>query len=87
MGLVIPYNDPSLAHSDAKNVAVSPFTLVFVKSGIKPAVHIMNVVILTTILSAGNSSLYICTRILYALANEGKAPKQFTYVNRHGIPI
>ncbi|CAF2743999.1 unnamed protein product [Rotaria sp. Silwood2] len=87
MGLVIPYNDPSLAHSDAKNVAVSPFTLVFVKSGIKPAVHIMNAVILTTILSAGNSSLYICTRILYALANEGKAPKQFTYVNRHGIPI
>ncbi|CAF4809442.1 unnamed protein product, partial [Rotaria sp. Silwood2] len=47
----------------------------------------MNAVILTTILSAGNSSLYICTRILYALANEGKAPKQFTYVNRHGIPI
>ncbi|CAF3744644.1 unnamed protein product [Rotaria sp. Silwood1] len=87
MGLVIPYNDPSIAHNDAKSVAVSPFTLVFVKSGLKPAVHIMNAVILTTILSSGNSCLYVCTRILYALAKEGKAPKQFTYVTRHGIPI
>ncbi|CAF3809189.1 unnamed protein product [Rotaria sp. Silwood1] len=41
-----------------KNVAVSPFTHVFVKSDIKLAVHIMNAVILTTILSAGNSALY-----------------------------
>ncbi|CAF1341330.1 unnamed protein product [Rotaria sp. Silwood1] len=78
MGLSIPYNDPSLAHNDVKNVAVSPFTLVFVKSGIKPAVHIMNAVILTTILSAGNSALYVCTHILYALAHEGKAPTYFT---------
>ncbi|CAF4489856.1 unnamed protein product [Rotaria sp. Silwood2] len=87
MGLVIPYNDPSLDHNDVKNVAVSPFTLVFVRSGLKPAVHIMNAIILTTILSAGNSALYVCTRILYSLAKEGKAPKQFTYVTRHGIPI
>ncbi|CAF4064444.1 unnamed protein product [Rotaria sordida] len=88
MGLVIPYNDPNLAHNDdVKNVAVSPFTLVFIKSGLKPAVHIMNAVILTTILSAGNSGLYVCTRVLYALANEGKAPKKFAYLTRTGIPI
>ncbi|CAF1341163.1 unnamed protein product [Rotaria sordida] len=87
MGLVIPYNDPSLVHNEIKSVDVSPFTLVFIKSGLKPTVHIMNAVILTTILSAGNSALYVGTRILYALANEGKAPKQFTYVTRHGIPI
>ncbi|CAF3682011.1 unnamed protein product [Rotaria sp. Silwood1] len=70
-----------------KNVAVSPFTHVFVKSDIKLAVHIMNAVILTTILSAGNSALYVCTRILYALAHEGKALKYFTYVTRHSILI
>ncbi|CAF3470773.1 unnamed protein product [Rotaria sp. Silwood1] len=87
MGLIIPYNDSRLGHNDVQNVAVSPFTLVFLASGIKPAVHIMNAIILTTILSAGNSGLYVCTRILYALANEGKAPKQFKYVTRHGIPI
>ncbi len=88
MGLVIPYNDPQLAHAgDIKNVAVSPFTLVFIKSGVKPAVHIMNAVILTTILSAGNSGLYVCTRVLYALAKEGKAPRQFAYLTQSGIPI
>ncbi|CAF5121895.1 unnamed protein product, partial [Rotaria sp. Silwood1] len=68
MGLVIPYNDPSLGHDGIQNAAVSLFTLVFVKSGLKPAVHIMNAVILTAILSAGNSCLYACTRMLYALA-------------------
>ncbi|CAF0896280.1 unnamed protein product [Adineta steineri] len=88
MGLVIPYNHSGLAHvGDVNNVAVSPFTLVFLKSGIKPAVHIMNGVILTTILSAGNSGLYICTRILYSLAKENKAPKQFCYLTKAGIPI
>lgn len=88
MGLVIPYNDPSLSHDgDVKNVAVSPFTIVFEKSGLKPAVHIMNAIILTTILSAGNSGLYVCTRVLYALANEGKAPKIFRHLTRNGIPI
>ncbi|CAF4790091.1 unnamed protein product [Rotaria socialis] len=88
MGLVIPYNDPNLAHNDdVKNVAISPFTLVFIKSGIKPAIHIMNAVILTTILSAGNSGLYVCTRVLYSLANEGKAPKIFSHLTRTGIPI
>jgi lysine-specific permease len=88
MGLVIPYNDSQLAHDgDVKNVAVSPFTLVFIKSGLKPAVHIMNAVILTTILSAGNSGLYVCTRVLYALGKEGKAPKIFTYLTKSGIPI
>ena len=88
MGLVIPYNNPNLAHDDdVKNVAVSPFTLVFNQSGIEPATHIMNGVILTTILSAGNSGLYVCTRVLYALAQEGKAPKAFTRLTRTGIPI
>jgi len=88
MGLVIPYNDPDLARvGDVSNVAVSPFTLVFIKSGLKPAVHIMNGVILTTILSAGNSGLYVCTRVLYALAQEGKAPKAFAYLTKGGIPI
>lgn len=88
MGLVIPYNDPSLSSvGDVSNITVSPFTLVFLQSGLKPAVHIMNAVILTTILSAGNSGLYICTRVLWTLAKEGKAPRIFTRLTKSGIPI
>ena len=88
MGLVIPYDDPNLGQvSDVKNISVSPFTLVFVASGLKPAVHIMNAVILTTILSAGNSGLYVCTRVLWTLAKEGKAPRIFAHLTKNGIPI
>jgi lysine-specific permease len=88
MGLVLPYNDPYLAKiGGVDTVSVSPFTLVFDRSGIPGAKHIMNAVILTTILSAGNSGLYLCTRILWTLAMEGKAPRIFRHLNKGGIPI
>lgn len=88
MGLVIPYDDDNLAKiGGVDNIAVSPFTLVFQKSGIKGADHLMNAVILTTILSAGNSGLYLCTRIFWTLAMEGKAPKIFRHLTKGGIPI
>lgn len=88
MGLVIPYDDPQLAKiGGVENIAVSPFTIVFGLSGIPGAEHIMNAVILTTILSAGNSGLYLCTRIFWTLAIEGKAPKVFRRVTKGGIPI
>jgi lysine-specific permease len=88
MGLVIPYDDPNLSKiGGVDNIAVSPFTLVFVKSGIPGAEHIMNAVILTTIMSAGNSGLYLCTRILWTLAMEGKAPRVFRHLTQGGIPI
>ncbi|KAK3821243.1 MAG: hypothetical protein J3Q66DRAFT_366969 [Benniella sp.] len=38
----------------------------------KPASHIMNAVILITVLSAGNSEMYDSTRTLYMLAKDGK---------------
>ncbi|CAF1085090.1 unnamed protein product [Adineta ricciae] len=88
MGLIIPYNDKKLSQiNGVDSIAVSPFTLVFSLSGIPGADHIMNVVILTTILSAGNSGLYLCTRIFWTLANEGKAPKIFRRLTKGGIPI
>ena len=47
----------------------------------------MNAVILTTVLSAGNSGLYASSRTLLDLANEGKAPKFFRKITKNGIPI
>ncbi|KAF8682796.1 Dicarboxylic amino acid permease [Rhizoctonia solani] len=43
-------------------------------------------VILIFVMSAANSDLYIGSRTLYALAAEGKAPRIFKIVNRHGTP-
>ncbi|MFE4429957.1 amino acid permease [Peribacillus butanolivorans] len=86
IGLIIPYTDPSLLKSDVDNISVSPFTLVFQKAGLAFAASLMNAVILTSVLSAGNSATYASTRMLWSLAKSGKAPKLFTSVNAKGVP-
>lgn len=83
IGLLIPYTDPDLLRGD---VSVSPFTLVFEKLGVAFAASVMNAVILTSVLSAGNSGTYASTRMLYTLAIEGKAPKFLTKINKNGVP-
>lgn len=47
----------------------------------------MNAVILTSVVSAGNSGLYASTRMLFNLAREGKAPAFFTRLTRNGVPL
>lgn len=86
IGFLIPYTDPNLLDSSVENISISPFTLVFDRFGLPAAAALMNAVILTAVLSAGNSGLYVSTRMLYALAEEGKAPKMFLQVNRRGVP-
>ena len=84
IGLLIPYTDSRLLSED---IATSPFTLVFENLGITFAASLMNAVILTAMLSAGNSGLYASSRMLYQMAVDGIAPKVFAKVNKRGIPI
>ena len=84
IGLLIPYTDGRLLSED---IAVSPFTLVFENLGVAFAASIMNAIILTSMLSAGNSGLYASSRMLWQLAVDGKAPKIFRKVNKNGVPI
>ncbi|WP_082446770.1 amino acid permease [Cytobacillus solani] len=84
IGLIIPYTNENLASSD---VTVSPFTIVFQKAGIAFAASVMNAVILTAVLSAGNSGMYASTRMLWNLAREGKAPKFLGKLNKRGVPV
>jgi len=86
VGFLIPYTDPSLLKTGVENVSVSPFTLIFNKIGLAAAASTINAVILTSVLSCGNSGLYASTRMLYAMAMEGKAPKIFKKVNKRGVP-
>lgn len=87
IGFMVPYNDPNLLQSGVENIAVSPFTLVFKRAGLGVAAAVMNAVILTSVLSCGNSGMYASTRMLHALAVEGKAPKLFAKVNKRGVPV
>ncbi len=87
IGTLIVWTDPNLLKTDTTDIAYSPFTLVFERAGIAFAASAMNAVILTAILSAGNSGLYISSRMLYGLAQEGKAPKIFQKVTKNGVPM
>ncbi|WP_347383403.1 amino acid permease [Paenibacillus pabuli] len=87
ISLIIPYTHPDLLKGDLNNIGVSPFTLVFEKAGLAIAASVMNAVILTSVLSAGNSGMYASSRVLYALARDGKAPRFLGRLNKKGIPM
>ncbi|MGE7215146.1 amino acid permease [Priestia koreensis] len=84
IGMLIPYTASSLASDD---VRVSPFTLIFERAGFAFAASAMNAVILTAVLSAGNSGMYASTRMLWNLAKEGKAPRFLAKIDNRGVPI
>ncbi|QCP54570.1 amino acid permease [Trinickia violacea] len=86
IGLLIPYTDPNLLKSDVTDIGMSPFTLVFRHAGLSLAADAMNIVILTAVLSAGNSGTYAATRMLYNLATEGRAPRMFATLSPGGVP-
>jgi lysine-specific permease len=59
MGLTIRHDDPSLLNSaNSGDVTISPFTLILARAGLSSAAHIMNGVIFSAVLSAGNSAIY-----------------------------
>jgi aromatic amino acid transport protein AroP len=66
--------------------ASSPFVSVFSIIGDHLAANILNFVVLTAALSVYNSCVYCNSRMLYGLAVQGDAPKQFLKVNRRGVP-
>jgi len=89
IGSLIPFNDPNLLRSGEENIAFSPFTIVFQHlPGIGHlAANLMNFVILSAVLSAGNSSLYVSSRMLYAMSHSKRAPAAFGRVNKRGVPV
>ncbi|KAL2865974.1 amino acid permease [Aspergillus lucknowensis] len=83
IGLNVPYTYPNLSN---KEVTTSPFTIVFEMTGTKAAGSVMNAVIMTSVLSAGNHALFAGVRLLYTLAVAGHAPGFFGKLNRQQVP-
>ena len=89
IGTLVAYTDPNLAlaaEGDG-NITLSPFTLLYEKAGLAFAAGLMNAVILTAILSAGNSGMYSSTRMLWNMAKNGSAPKTFAKLDVRGVPM
>ncbi|MBW3081277.1 amino acid permease [Bifidobacterium saguinibicoloris] len=68
-------------------VETSPFVLVFQSIGMPFAGDVMNFVVLTAVLSAANSGLYVCSRMVWSLAKERLIPARFAKTNFHGVPV
>ena len=84
---LVVYTDPSLLSASEENIAASPFTIVFERAGLAIAAAFMNAVVLTSVLSAGNSTLYVGSRLLYSMAGVGRAPRLFARTSSHGVPV
>lgn len=88
VGLLVPSDDPRLlANKAITDVKASPWVLIGLYAGLTGLDHFMNGVILVSVLSIGVSSVYGGSRTLTALAQQGYAPKLFTYIDRSGRPL
>jgi AAT family amino acid transporter len=83
IGLNVPYDYPGLS---TKTATTSPFTLVFQMTGTKAAGSVINAVIITSVLSAGNHALFAGVRLMYTLGQQGHAPKFVSKLNRQQVP-
>ena len=63
------------------------WSAVFQSIGMPFAGDIMNFVVLTAVLSAANSGLYVCSRMVWSLAKERLIPARFAKTNFRGVPI
>ncbi|KAH7022116.1 amino acid permease [Ilyonectria destructans] len=84
--ITVPYDDPNLLSATSKT-ARSPFVIAFTRVGASAGAHVINAIILITMFSAINGSLYVGSRTLYGLADEGLAPKIFRWTNKRGVPV
>jgi amino acid transporter len=85
IGILIPYNDDRLLKAGSK-AAKSPLTIALSDANIAPAAHLINALIILSVISAGNSSLYVASRTMLYLARNDKAPSFLGRVDRRGVP-
>ncbi|KAK9366674.1 amino acid permease-domain-containing protein [Lipomyces kononenkoae] len=88
VGLLVPYDSPQLLDAKSQvDAAASPFVIAIRNAGIAGLPSVFNVVILVSLLSVGNSSVYGCSRTLASLGDMGLAPKQLAYIDKSGRPL
>ncbi|KAL4963138.1 amino acid permease/ SLC12A domain-containing protein [Aspergillus stella-maris] len=92
VGIVIPYNDQMLAdmisgeREGSGTGAASPYVISMVKFDIKGVPDLVNALIMTSVLSAGNNVIFSAARTLHGMALDGKAPSFLAKCNKYGLP-
>lgn len=85
IGVLIPYNEPRLISaigSSAPGGAASPWVIAIYRAGVPVLPSIINAVILTSATSSANAFLYTGSRYMYALAQNGQAPRFLLHCSR-----
>ncbi|KAI1503977.1 amino acid permease-like protein [Biscogniauxia marginata] len=85
-GLTCPSNADGLVNGASKALQ-SPMTVAIQNAGWYGGVHLINAFILVTCISAINSSIYISSRTVLFMAQDGKAPRFLSYTNKNGVPM
>ena len=76
---VVPWN--------TVKVGDSPFAYALTTMGFGWASTAMSVIILTAVLSCLNSAFYVCSRVLFILAERGDAPQGLVKLNARRVPV
>jgi GABA permease len=76
---ILPWNSTKLGKS--------PYVGALDVIGIPAAAGIMNLVVVTAVLSCLNSGLYTASRMLFVLAARNEAPERMLRISRRGVPM
>ncbi|NHC02503.1 amino acid permease [Acinetobacter sp. 187] len=66
--------------------AISPFVNLFSQAGIAAAAIIMNLVVLSSVMSSMNSGVFSTSRMLFGLSREKQGPQAFGKLNSRAVP-
>lgn len=64
----------------------SPFVTLFLHAGIGGAALIMNLVVLSSVMSSMNSGVFSTSRMLFGLAKDGQAPQVLAKLSSRSVP-
>jgi D-serine/D-alanine/glycine transporter len=64
----------------------SPFVSLFLFAGIGSAAVIMNLVVLSSVMSSMNSGVFSTSRMLFGLARDGQAPQKLAELSSRAVP-
>ncbi|GGO41578.1 hypothetical protein GCM10012287_00620 [Streptomyces daqingensis] len=77
--MLLPWNSKAV-------VDEGPYVAALNEIGIPHAGTIMDVIVVTAVLSCLNSGLYTASRMAFSLGRRGDAPKSFSQVDKRGVP-
>ena len=89
IGVLVPYNDEDLnraLEAGESGGAASPWVIAIYRVGVPVLPSIINAVILTSATSSANAFLFTGSRYLYALAQNGQAPRFLLTCSKKGVP-